>query len=339
MDAFNKYDFDNDEKYKAYLKTIELPSGDNEQARMRVKGRYYKKNVDPEFDLSLLTSTNMPKSGAARTFASHTSSGAAAGASAGSGYTPRPPPPSQAPPPPPRYGAAGSGTYGSVTAQRRLFFMHIGMLLLGVLAVVPFLPYSRTAYVYLMRLSIMTLGYKIYLQHGLPTFRPLSMIMVWVQRVMPTSDFLQLITAFSFSAQPPLMLVAAPLLVLAAYHAAAYCAAHFAGQPLWQRFGSRVHAVMLRKQADALMLNACCEVGTAGVLLLQLLTPARSLLTLMFYAQILKLKLHVPDSAPQHRQVWRKIDEVTLPYRVRAPALERFIQMAVRWFMSVPGAQ
>lgn len=37
--------------------------------------------------------------------------------------------------------------------------------------------------------------------------------------------------------------------------------------------------------------------------MLQLLTPLRSLLTTVFYAQILKLKLHLPDSAALHRQV------------------------------------
>ncbi|EFJ48406.1 hypothetical protein VOLCADRAFT_91054 [Volvox carteri f. nagariensis] len=350
MDAFKQYDFHNDENWKAYIRSVELPARDAEEAMLRVKARWYKKNIDPNFDLNQVSSgaKAQPQPQSARAFGSGgATSGAPAAANSGTGsgttsrgnteYTPRAPPPP--PPPPPRYGAASSGTYGGVSAQQRLFLMHVGMLLLGVFVVVPFLPYSRLGYVYLMRLSILALGYKIYLQHGLPSFRPVSMMTAWFQRVMPTSDFLQLITALSFSAQPPMVLVAVPLLVLAAYHAAAYCAAHFSNHALWQRYGSRLHVAMLRKQADALLLNAFCEIGTAALLVLQLLTPARSLLTLVFYGQILKLKLHVPDSAPQHRQVWRKINDLTLPYRRQVPALERFIQMAIRWFASVPGAR
>ncbi|KXZ42124.1 hypothetical protein GPECTOR_200g362 [Gonium pectorale] len=160
----------------------------------------------------------------------------------------------------------------------------------------------------------------------------------WIQRVMPTADFLQLIVSLSFSAHPPMTLVAAPPLILSAYHAAAYAAAHFSGHALWQSHGSRLHALMLRRQPDALLMIAFCEVATGLLLVAQLLTPARSLLTLLFYTQILKLKLHVPDSAVHHRQVWRKLDEMTLPYRRQVPAVERLIQLAVNWFTRVPGA-
>lgn len=85
------------------------------------------------------------------------------------------PPPYQAPPP--RYGT-GSGTYGSPRAQQQLFFLHAAMVLLGLFSVVPFLPYSRTAYVFLLRCTILASGYKLYLQFGLPSFRPLSSAMV-----------------------------------------------------------------------------------------------------------------------------------------------------------------
>lgn len=65
---------------------------------------------------------------------------------------------------------------------------------------------------------------------------------------MPTTDFMTALVALTFAAQPPMMLVAVPPTVLAAYHAAAYCAAHFSGHPLWQRHGARLHALMLAKQ-------------------------------------------------------------------------------------------
>ena len=60
-------------------------------------------------------------------------------------------------PPPPRYGGTGGGggTYGGPTAQRRLFMMHLALLVLGVWSVVPLLPGGRRAYVFLLRCSIM----------------------------------------------------------------------------------------------------------------------------------------------------------------------------------------
>ncbi|GIL90993.1 hypothetical protein Vretimale_17046 [Volvox reticuliferus] len=331
MDAFKKYNFETNEKWNSYIRSIELPGRNVDEAMLRVKARWYKKNIDPNLDLSQVLPAAGPQSHNQGSNAGTASRSASAGT--GSGYSPRPsaPPP---PPPPPRYGKTGSGTYGSVTAQRGLFFAHLGMLVLGIMAFMQ----SRTAYLYLMRLTILTMGYKIYLQHGLPTIRPMSLIMDWVQRVMLTADIQQLVTAVFFSALPPLPVVPVPLMVLAAYHVDAYCAAHCTGHPLWQKYGNRLHTFLLRKQADALMLNAYCEVLTAALMLALLFTNARSLLTLFFYAQILKLKLHVPDSAPQHRRVWRRINEVTLPYRSHVPFLERFIQLAVRWFMTVPGA-
>ncbi|GFR52981.1 hypothetical protein Agub_g15670, partial [Astrephomene gubernaculifera] len=198
MDAFRKFNFESDERWKAYLKTVELPSGESEGLMLKLKARWYKKTIDPDFDTTAVvpppkaaqgsgtaTGTTPDGSSSSRTYNSSSNNN---GTSSGSGsqYV-RPPPP----PPPPRYGQygnAGSGTYGSSSAQKRLFLMHVGMLLLGVLAVVPFLPYSRNAYVFFMRLTIVTFGYKIYLQHGLPSFRPMSMAMAWLQRVMPTAD-------------------------------------------------------------------------------------------------------------------------------------------------------
>jgi hypothetical protein len=249
MDSFNRFNFDNDENWKNYLRTIELPSGNTPDAMLRVKARWFKKNIDPDFDTSLVPQASKTSQGecllpggslrlpraadrvnpapwrnpgdadeartrrqdlslnpllwssiypcpGARPFGGSSSTtadagarnGASYGADAGSGgsYSTRaaPPPP---PPPPPRYGSASSGTYGGASAQRRLFFMHLGMVLSGIYFITPLLPYSRTAYVYLMRLSIATLGYRIYLQHGLPSFRPFSMLTVRPRR-RPSTD-------------------------------------------------------------------------------------------------------------------------------------------------------
>lgn len=340
MDAFRKFNFDSDEGWKAYLRNVELPAGDHEAALLKVKAKWYKRNVDADFDTSSVVPPARTAPGASPGRpadpqpASNTSTSTAGTGGGSSSYrSSYQPPPYQAPPP--RYGT-GSGTYGSPRAQQQLFFLHAAMVLLGLFSVVPFLPYSRTAYVFLLRCTILASGYKLYLQFGLPSFRPLSSAMAWLQRAMPTTDFMTALVALTFAAQPPMMLVAVPPTVLAAYHAAAYCAAHFSGHPLWQRHGARLHALMLAKQTDALQLNAFAEVATGLLLVLQLLTPLRSLLTTVFYAQILKLKLHLPDSAVLHRQVWSQLDARTRPYWGRLPVVPQVVEAAKRYMLSVP---
>ncbi len=89
---------------------------------------------------------------------------------------------------------------------------------------------------------------------------------------MPTTDFMTALVALTFAAQPPMMLVAVPPTVLAAYHAAAYCAAHFSGHPLWQRHGARLHALMLAKQVCGVVLGPI-TVGMARVGVVQRRVP------------------------------------------------------------------
>lgn len=51
MEAFRRYDFENNENWKAYLRSVELPlARELDEATLRVKARWYKKNVDPDFD-------------------------------------------------------------------------------------------------------------------------------------------------------------------------------------------------------------------------------------------------------------------------------------------------
>ena len=57
-------------------------------------------------------------------------------------------------------------------------------------------------------------------------------------------------------------------------------------------------------QGQALVLNAFAEIGVGFLLLLGLLSPARSiLLTLIYWKNVLPVRYHSPDAASYHRQV------------------------------------
>ena len=61
------------------------------------------------------------------------------------------------------------------------------------------------------------------------------------------------------------------------------------------------------QQGQALVLNAFAEIGVGFLLLLGLLSPARSiLLTLIYWKNVLPVRYHSPDAASYHRQVCAK---------------------------------
>jgi len=52
MPSFHNYDWDNDQKWKEYLNNITIPVGNERQVLEKLKKKYYKREIDPEFDES-----------------------------------------------------------------------------------------------------------------------------------------------------------------------------------------------------------------------------------------------------------------------------------------------
>jgi hypothetical protein len=126
-------------------------------------------------------------------------------------------------------------------------------------------------------------------------------------------------------------------MVLATYHAFAYAAQHFSHTGLWKARGARVHAWLLRRQRDALLLNAFAEIALAIVSLLLLFTSLSFLPKAYMLWQMLKLRFWTPDSQAYQRLAWAKLDERTRALRAKVPMADKVVGWGQRWFQSVPG--
>lgn len=332
LKKFREFDYAGDSRWAAYMRSVELPAAaDTEAVLTKLKAKWYKKNVDPTFDADWVTA-------AGPTPSRPTSSTAASAA---------PPPASSAPagtasaPPQQQQRTSGAPPASAYTGPegrtaRQLLLMHVGLVLLGPFAMVQLLPYSRTAYTLFLRLAMAAAGYKIYARNGFPSVRPLSAAMAWAQRALPCAETFQLLTVLTFMAQPPMVLLAAPIWLAALYEAAPGAAALLQGGSLFDRYGKPLYQKLMAKQGDAKTLAAGSEVALGFMLAVMLLTPQRNILTLFFYWNTLKIKATIPDSAPYHRQVWRMLDGLTVQYRQKVPVLEQGITFAKRWFNNIP---
>lgn len=99
------------------------------------------------------------------------------------------PPPSATPPPqqqqqqratpaPPRAPAPAYPQSFTSRTSLLVFLLHLFLVLAGLLHLVPFVPFSNTAYVYFMRAAVACQLLKTYTAHGKPHFPPWSNIMV-----------------------------------------------------------------------------------------------------------------------------------------------------------------
>ena len=120
-----------------------------------------------------------------------------------------------------------------------------------------------------------------------------------------------------------------PVLILAVYHASAYCARNFGHTQLWRKYGVKAHAWLTSHQVSphiglqlcchpsaeplqcegpgmqrqALQVNAISEVGTGIFLMVLLVTPQRNFMTLFLYFNFLRMRYFSPDAAAYHREV------------------------------------
>ena len=170
----------------------------------------------------------------------------------------------------------------------------------------------------------------------------------------------------------PYLLVLAPLCIAAAYHVGGYAARTMAGHALWKRFVASWWALMQARQGDAQTLVrqlqhcsggarraygvevppralhrpplttlrslrpppqiATCEIGFAISLVVTLISPQRSILTVIVMVNYLKLRYHSPSSSAAHRRAWQSIATRVDPYIDKVPAARRAVAYAQNWF-------
>ncbi|BDA49740.1 hypothetical protein COCOBI_14-3600 [Coccomyxa sp. Obi] len=339
--AFRSFDFDGDERWKSYVMNLEIPPGRDKNAVIeKFKAKWYKREIDPSFD----PSTVMPS----RPSPASTSRQESAG---GSGTPPSPPQSRAAA----DESASKSGTDSSGAAksspsepgtgrfkglslgspQNLLFILHTALLLLGLCVVQPLSSFlSYRAWRWFLALSVLSHGYKLFLKYGKPALRPFpAALKAWFGPAAMSTDFQYLLLSILFLQARPMTLVVVPIWILALYHFFAYASQHFSSNPLWIKYGADAHRFLSANQGQALVFNAGAEIGTGLLLLVGLLTPARSImLTFIYWRNFLPARYNTPDSAAYHRQAWAVLAEKASPVLQAVPLLQTPINFIKRGF-------
>ncbi|KAK9809760.1 hypothetical protein WJX73_003583 [Symbiochloris irregularis] len=323
LQRFREFDFENHAGWRSYRAKLEIPAGTQvDQTLQKLKARWYQREIDPDFDPASVQGSQAPS------------------AEKGPGSQPE----SQA--------AAGSKDTGSNSTHSRLrklkprpqealFVMHLALILLAVLHLQPLSRrWSQRAWLYFLQTSALSSFYRVYLKHGLPKLRPFpAALKQWAQPVTTSHDFQYTMLSLLFIGSKPIALVLMPPTVLALYHVSAYLSQVDSIRTSWpwRKYGARMHAWMAANQRQALLYNACAEIGTAFVSVLALLSPPRNFLVPFFVFNFLRMRYWSPESASYHRQAWSMVNQRAGFILQYVPILQRPVDWVQNWFLSAPG--
>jgi len=167
-----------------------------------------------------------------------------------------------------------------------------------------------------------------------------------VQPLAASNGFQYTLYALLFLTGRPVPTVLFPLVVCSAYQVATIAHKHFGDSAVYQRVGgARAFTYMQENMHRALMMCATMEVSVLLLVLMELVTPARSVTRVVMYVNVLRAKYACTDNTVfrikftyyntgfYHQQVWAMIGEKLAPVTTRAPAvLTRPLGMAKAWF-------
>lgn len=332
LEAFRAFDWDGDERWKAYVRNIELPGTDAAAAMLKVKAKWYKREIDSTFEVDWVTSQSKPAprsepspqpSAAPRSTANQPSARPATGGW-GSGSRP-----------------GGSSTAGMSSIQSKIIPLHLLMVVLALFHVVPVLPISSCSlrcYWWFMRVAVCTQGYMVYSKFGAPPVWPFNWqaLQRWLSQAMVSTDFFYAITCFAFmSSRSSMTLAMIPTLLSAIRSVLAVASHQFAGSAWWQQTGAKAQAWASSREAFLTQISTWSELALGLLLVVMLITPNRNFLLLFFYWNMLKMRYVTPESAANHRMAWAVVDRRTAPYREKLPLLEKAVEYIRAWFLNM----
>ena len=221
----------------------------------------------------------------------------------------------------------------------------MAIILATVFHIVPVLPFANSfgMFIWFFRISAGLNLYKIVLRFGSPAAYMTSLsninwqgIQMYAQNAMTSSEFFYIMTSTScLSLKQPLTLAMMPMLIVAIRSVAAYASRTFHNSSIYQRLASPAVSVVLSKGAVLDQATTFAEIALLFYLVALIITPSRNILMTYFYFNMLKTRYVSPDSTASHAAVWSKINEISLPYRLKAPPIvERGIQMIQGYFLS-----
>ncbi|PSC75824.1 molecular chaperone [Micractinium conductrix] len=321
LEAFRAFDFEGSEGWRAYRQNLEIPPG-KEALEVKFRAKWYKREVDPDFDVSLGTHAQPP---APRPAPPSTSTAGAAR-------------PAARPAPPPRAAAGTAGAAAGQAGELVLLGAHLVMLAAAVLTVQPLSRHwSWQAHFLFCRVALVASGYKVYLRFGAPALRPFpTAIAPWLQRVAVSTEMFHLLLATLMMQAPQLWMGVVPVALAAAQPALAVLGRRFGQHPSWGRYGRPALAVLEQGQPAIQHFSATTEIMLGFQVVLAVFSQGlRAVLLAYVYWNTLRLRFWAPESRPYHMQAWAGMHARFAPLLTRMPALERALDYPKRWFAAL----
>eukprot|EP00892_Ulva_mutabilis_P004696 jgi/Ulvmu1/2599/UM014_0050.1 len=322
--SFDDYDFDGDQEWEAFVSKIELTGTDQAAQLRRVKAKYFKKHVDPTFQLP---STAVPPAAEAPPPDERSSQPETEPAQTQQPAQPTTSAPSAAAVP------SAVSTLSMLPGVNAVLQAGLIGLLLAFLVtmVIQRAHQNRQAYTRFMQVALMSHLLRIASSVGPPPFKPFSMpaIQNWFARVSLTSDSHYAMVCFMFLGQPATLAAMISSFVFAGLRLASYIKRHYPG--IARPVLPLLNAALARKE-EAFLLMAVADISLLGVLVIRMFT-IRALLFPFIYANMLRKRYQSPSSAKYHRLVWGVIGKYTQPIVSRLPLpIKRYVDMGVDFF-------
>ncbi|KAF8072486.1 CIAO1 [Scenedesmus sp. PABB004] len=335
--AFRAYDWEC-EAFASHLRNVELPGAAAPAALLKVKAKWFKRHVDPDFEPALVT-----------------------GAAPAPASQPPPPPPQQprsggagapaaaAAAPPPRASSGPVPVAAQALArlpyerQLHMALLYLMILVLTLAVVQPFsLRLATWAYLRLALAVLACQALKVHAAQGLPrSLADLAALRAWAARVLSHTDgqWALLAGAAAATARAPFTPLVMPWATVALVNVAWFAHEHHRAHPVWAALrGEALFAWLASRQAAVGLWVAQSEIAAAAGLTVMLLTPRRQPLLCLVAWNVLRMRFWSVDAALQHRQVWGAIGALTARWRAQFPVLQKVADFGTRYFHAGRGA-
>lgn len=300
------YGWDSSEEWREYLRKFEITSSDQESLLQKVKVKFYKQYIDPDFDASLVAGTS-------------------------AGGTPPPRAERKAPPTEPlRKTSTTVKKHNVVVTEYVLAIAHALLVITAVLS-----PMSTVAYFWCCRISLLVHFHRLIIAYGFPKLRPFPQaLQPWFQSCSQSTEAFYILLSGIMINNRKVWMGVAPMALLALYHVSAFLYKAYNMNPLYDKMGMRrLHAYLSSHQEGALQLNANIEVYVGFAVMLSILTHGIPgiMQTYVVWNQ-LRLRYWTPGSSKYHQAVWRVLNQRVQPLLMRVPIFQRIVTAGTAWF-------
>lgn len=305
---------------------------------VKFQAKWYKKEIDPDFDVSLVapapfaaaSQAASAAANAARSAAAGAASAARAAADAAASATRR---------------TTGTGTGSATPASRAgaygdlvLLVAHVLMLASTVVGMQPLNKFlAWQAYTLFCRTALVASGYKVFLRFGLPALRPFPAAAApWLQQVSQSTEFFHFLLVTIMMQQRALWMGMIPVTLAAARPTLTALGARFGGHPLWARYGRTALAAV--EQGEPAMKNFGANIEIAlgfQAVFAALSSGMRGMMMTYVLWNSLRMRYWSPESRPYHMQAWAAMHARVQPLLRMVPSLQRFLDYPIRWFQQL----